>query len=343
MDTPRDNQDRFMKLMLRYPRMVRDLLALLPAEWTAAVDSASLRELPTEFIGERGDKRIADLCWLAGGRGGDSAIILIENQSTTDRRMPARATTRVGLLYESLGAAAQRSDGRFPPVLIVVVYTGDRPWRALDDLSGMVRMPARHPLSVPAGPRYARLDLRDPAAQYPEQGNRMAALARLVFAESYVDAIRLLGEVRGWLDFGDEDEARLYQCYLDWFHATAPELRPPDWNPERERELEELMAEQSILQRNNERWLKSHRQELLAEARREAVAEGRREAIAHERALLVRLAARRFDADTGRRLEARLRTVEDPGRLEQVGVLIVDSETGEQLLDGIDGAGMNSS
>ena len=103
------------------------------------------------------------------------------------------------------------------------------------------------------------------------------------------------------------------------------------------------MAEQSILQRNNERWLKRHRQELLAEARREAVAEGRREAIAHERALLVRLAARRFDADTGRRLEARLRTVEDPGRLEQVGVLIVDSETGEQLLDGIDGASMNSS
>ena len=64
MDTPRDNQDRFMKLMLSRPRMVRDLLALLPAEWTAAVDATSLRELPTEFIGERGDKRIADLCWL---------------------------------------------------------------------------------------------------------------------------------------------------------------------------------------------------------------------------------------------------------------------------------------
>ena len=333
MDTPRDNQDRFMKLMLRCPRMVRDLLALLPAEWTAAVDAASLRELPTEFIGERGDKRVADLCWLA--EGGEPAIILIENQSTPDRRMPVRATTRVGLLYESLGAAARRSDGRFPPLLIVVVYTGDRPWRAPDDLSGVVHVPASHPLSVPVGPRYARLELRDPAAQYPEQGNRMAALARLVFAGSYVDAIRLLGEVRGWLDFGDEDEARLYQCYLDWFHATAPEFRPPDWNPERERKLEELMAEQSILQRNNERWLKRHRQELLAEARREG--------IAHERALLVRQAARRFDADTGRRLEARLRTVEDPEHLERVGVLIVDCETGEQLLAGIDGAGMNAS
>ena len=117
MATPRDNKDHIMKRMLRCPRVVRDLLALLPAEWTAAVDAASLRELPTEFIGERGDKRIADLCWLAEGGGGDSAIMLIENQSTPDWRMPAR----VGLLYESLGATARGPDGRFPPVVIVVV------------------------------------------------------------------------------------------------------------------------------------------------------------------------------------------------------------------------------
>ncbi len=350
MDKPQDIRDRLMKIMLSRPRMVRDLLALLPAEWTAAVDASGLREMPTEFIGARGDKRIADLCWLAEGSGRDPVVLLIENQAAPDRRMPARATTRTGLLYESLGTAARGPDGKFPPLLIVVVYTGDRPWRAPDDLSGMVRIPAGHPLSVPVGPRYARLDLRDPAAQYPEQGNRMAALARLAFAESYVDAIRVLGELRGWLDFGDEDEARLFQCYLDWFHATAPEFRPRDWNPERERKLEELMAEQSILQRNNERWLKRHRQELLEEGRREAIAEGRRDGLAEgrreghaegRREALVRLAARRFGADTGRRLEARLRAVEDPGRLDRVGDLIVDSETGEQLLGGIDRADVN--
>ena len=67
MDTLRDNQDRLMKLMLSRPRMVCDLLALLPAEWTAAVDASGLREMPTEFIGVHGDKRIADLCWLAEG------------------------------------------------------------------------------------------------------------------------------------------------------------------------------------------------------------------------------------------------------------------------------------
>ena len=355
MDAPRESQDHLMKRMLRCPRMLRDLLALLPADWKAAADASRLRELPTEFIGARGEKRIADLCWLAGGgggfegagserevTGGASVIVLIENQSAPDRFMPARVVASIGLLYESLGAAARGPDGKFPPVLPIVVYTGHRPWRTPDDLTGLVRVPAGHPLRLLAERCYARLDLRDPAAQYPERGNRMAALARLMFAESAFHAARLLADIPEWLDFGDGDEARLYQCYLDWFYAAERRFRPRDWNPERERKLEELMGERSILERNTDRWLKRHRQELLEEGRREAIAEGRREALAHERALLVRQAARRFGADTGRRLEARLRAVEDPGRLDRVGDLIVDSETGEQLLGRINRASANS-
>ena len=342
MDTPRDNQDRLMKLMLSCPRMLRDLLALLPAEWTAAVDAASLRELPTEFIGARGEKRIADLCWLA--EGGEPAIILIENQSTPDRRMPARATTRIGLLYESLGSAALGPDGRFPLAIIVVVYTGHRPWRPPDDLSALVRVPAGHPLPWLTGRRYARLDLRDPATQYPKRGNRMAALARLMFAESPFDAIHVLNDVAEWLDFGDEDEQRLYRCYVNLFYAITPKLRPRDWDPEREREVEELMRELTALERNTERWLEGHRRTAFADGRREGHADGRRQGHADgQREALVRLAARRFGVDIGRRLQARLRSVKDPSRLDRVGDLIVDSETGEQLLGGLDGVGINSS
>ena len=313
-----------MKRMLRCPRVVRDLLALLPAKWTAAVDASSLRELPTEFIGEHGDKRIVDLCWLAEGIGDYSAIVLIENQSTPDWRMPARATTQVGLLYETLGAGARGPDGRFPPVLIVVVYTGHRPWRMPDDLTGLVRVPARHPLPWLNGRRYARLDLSDVATQYPEQGNRMVALASLTFAESVFGVSRLFTDLCGWLDFEDEDETRLYQCYLDWLYAIEPRLRPRGWDPDRDRNLEELMAEQSILARNTDRWLERYGRELLAER-------------------LMRQAARRFGTDTGQRLGARLENVDDPGLLDRVGDLIVDCETGEQLLGMIDGAGTNSS
>ena len=228
---------------------------------------------------------------------------------------------------------------RFPPVLLVVVYTGSRPWPIPDDLTGLVRVPTAHPLPWLAGRRYARLDLRIVATQYPERGNRMAALAGLTFAESAFGANRLLADLCDWLDFGDEDETRLYQCYMDWLYVIVPRLRPRGWDPDRDRKLEELMAEQSVLERNTDRWLQRYRREVYADG----LADGRRQALAHERSLLVRQAARRFGADTGQRLGARLENVNDPGLLNRVGELIVDCETGKQLLAGIDSAGMNSS
>ena len=143
-----------------------------------------------------------------------------------------------------------------------------------------------------------------------------------------------IADLCDWLDFGDEDETRLYQCYLDWLYVIVPRLRPRGWDPDRDRKLEELMAEQSVLERNTDRWLRGYRREILAEMR----AEG----LARERSLLVRLAVRRFGADIGRRLGARLDNIDDPGLLGRVGDLIVDCETGEQLLGGLDGVDAHS-
>ena len=118
----------------------------------------------------------------------------------------------------------------------------------------------------------------------------------------------------------------------------VPRLRPRDWDPDRDRKLEELMAEQSVLERNTDRWLRGYRREILAEMRAEMRAEG----LARERSLLVRQAARRFGADIGHRLGVRLDNVDDPGLLDRVGDLIVDCETGEQLLGGLDGVDAHS-
>ena len=147
----------------------------------------------------------------------------------------------------------------------------------------------------------------------------MVALASLTFAESVFGVNRLFTDLCEWLDFEDEDETRLYQCYLDWLYAIEPKLRPRGWDPDHDRNLEELMAEQSILSRNTDRWLERYGRELLAER-------------------FMRMAARRFGTDTGQRLGARLGNVDDPDLLDRVGDLIVDCETGEQLLASIDRA-----
>ena len=84
-------------------------------------------------------------------------------------------------------------------------------------------------------------------------------------------------------------------------------------------------------------WLRMERLESRSEGRAEGLLEGHEEGRAAgraegERALLARLAARRFDAGTARRLSALLSRIDDPDRLAEVGDRIVDCATGADLI-----------
>ena len=74
---------------------------------------------------------------------------------------------------------------------------------------------------------------------------------------------------------------------------------------------------------------------MLAETVREWteqwVEQGIEQGSAEERALLCRLAARKFDAAAERRLAAALADVTDPGRLAQVGEWIIECGTAAEL------------
>ncbi len=69
-------------------------------------------------------------------------------------------------------------------------------------------------------------------------------------------------------------------------------------------------------------------EEWVEEGREQGIAQGR----AEERALLCRLAERKFDAATARRLAAALEDVADAGRLAQVGDWIIECGTAADLL-----------
>ena len=71
------------------------------------------------------------------------------------------------------------------------------------------------------------------------------------------------------------------------------------------------------------------RQEALDEGRRQGLSEGRRQGVSHE---LQRLAARRFGVAAGDALAGLLANVEDVDRLAEVGDLVVDCASTEELL-----------
>ena len=325
MGAPRDLKDRIGKRLFRNPRMVRDMLgAFVPARWTAGIDADTLRELPGELINERGDKRLADLLWLADAPDGAPVLVMLENQSTPGRRMAARMMTQAGLLYETLSGRARGLDGKFPPLLAVVVYTGVSRWREPEDLAVLVRASDGAMVEL-YGRRYRLLDLGALAGEHLPRCNRLTVLVRLTFLESAFDAGRVLAEAREWMDIDDEDEQSLYQGYLDWFYALMPDYRPEGWDPTSGRRPEELMGEVSMLQRNTERAIERYR--------REGIEQG----FQRERALLCRLATRRFGDDLGRRLGARLADVKDPILFDKVGDLVLECATGEELLSGVNG------
>ena len=70
-----------------------------------------------------------------------------------------------------------------------------------------------------------------------------------------------------------------------------------------------------------------------AAGRAEGRAAGRAEGRAEQRALLCRQAARRFDAETAKKLAGLLAGVDDPARLAEAGDWIVVCATGAELLD----------
>ena len=81
------------------------------------------------------------------------------------------------------------------------------------------------------------------------------------------------------------------------------------------------------------------REEALAQGRSEGIRQGRsegiRQGVEREKALLQRVATRRFGVDLGDRIGALLAGEGDAERLAQVADLIGDCSDGEELLDGV--------
>ena len=76
----------------------------------------------------------------------------------------------------------------------------------------------------------------------------------------------------------------------------------------------------------------SWREAAVQQGVEQGLRQGREEGIDRERTLLRRLATERFGADTAERVFALLAREDDPQRLDAIGLAIVRSETGDELL-----------
>ncbi len=335
-------EDEISHVAFADPEMVRHLLVLLPGDVVAGLDTSRLRRLPTKQVGRGARQRVADMAWAVGAptpeRPDAEALLVIEFQSAPHVHMALRMEAYVVLLRQEMVAKLPAAAG-LPPVLPVLVYTGDRPWRP----------PSLRQLTAPAPAGLRRwqpelemltLDAATPSAEDGEV-NPAAALLHLQRCRRQEElpalAAALFGALRrnGLLALAE----RLSDALMQMLAARFGGETGVGHAEELQRALR-YMEEPRMLAETVTQW----RQEALDEGRRQGVSEGRRqgvsegrrqgvsEGMSHERALLGRQAARRFGVAAGDALVALLANEEEAERLAQVGDLVVDCASAEELL-----------
>ena len=277
-----------------------------------------------------------------------TCLLLIEFQSTVDSRMAERMQEYAALLRGDLSreGKVRGPGGGPPPLLPLVVYNGRRSWTAPVDLGGGAsRLP---PGLAAMQPRftYALLEVRRFEGDALALGLQAAragvnfALAQFALENaSAEDLPAAMAAVAKLLKA--EGELGLAESFGMWVEGVLePRLgvRLPS--------LMDMMEEPPMLAETLDEWAEEKfrlgRVEGMERGRAEGQVEGMEQGMEQgrfkgrvegERALLVRLAQRRFGADVAEALSKLVGGVEDPDRLAEVGDLVVDCTTDRELLD----------
>ena len=241
--------------------------------------------------------------------------------------MALRIHTYSGLLYQELvrNEAPGVADGRLPPLLPVVLYNGTEPWTAARRMSGLVAPGA--PWLAPYQPvqGYFLLDLRRVADDDLPGRNLLRAVAALEQSRSFEDVLRVRDALQLWLQ--DPRAAELQRARVAPAGAVVPPVRT----------LEEVRM--TLVERAAEwpkQWLREGREQGLAEGREQGLEQGIEQGVDQQRALLCRMAAARFGADTAACLTDVLAPITDPDRLAEIGDWLVRCDIGAEFLARLD-------
>ena len=329
--------DPSYKRLLQHKRVVRDLLVGFvapkrPPGWADVLHFDTLREGPTEGVSDDLRRRIGDVVWAIDRRderGGVHTLhLVIEHQSSVDHSMPLRLLNYTSLLYQRLYRERKRwrKGDTADPVQHVVVYNGARTWDAPMDLADMIGGNA-HDGPAQITLRYDLLDLVATARDDLPRSNALSWVAQVeqsIHAGALPERVRELGE---WL--AEESEPGLTTTFDLWLGVLErkwgiklPSLAQPE-------EVSTMLLEKI------DQW----EAEFLEKGREQGFAQGREQGIAREKALLCRLAARKFGPEAASRLSASLAGVTDAERLDEAGEWIVDCTTSAELLARVDCTG----
>ena len=205
-------------------------------------------------------------------------------------------------------------------MLPVVFYNGRRsrwtvPLDVTDTLSSVAEALARYQPSQ----RYFLLDVGRYGADDLPRGNLVSALILLENSRTPGELKRALDRLVAWVRGPGERE--LKRTFGGWIWQVLLRGQFPGAVLERAAELEE---ERTMLEEQVQEWTRQWFEEGREEGHEQGLERGIEQGRAEERALLCRLTARKFDADTAERLSGVLNELADPERLAEAGEWIIE-------------------
>ena len=328
-------KDKIAKAFYGDERVAAELLAahvlgtIVPGELAERVDLARLSKTQTEYVDPKSRTvRHADLVWRAPLH--DSwlyVVFLFEAQSTPEPRMAARILLETALVYDELLARDPevRKRGKLPPVLPIVVYTGEEPWRGPTCMADLLADEALAFLPYALGHTFVLVDEAKEAQALETADTAREAALQLRYARSGAEFEEVLARCRELMP----EAGQASRALAAWVRRALIDDGAKEADMENVQELRDLEpvvhsfwgAERLAARREG-------RAEGLAEGREVGREEGRE----REQATLVRLARRKFGAETADRLASLVAGVSDPERVGEIADLIIDCASGADFL-----------
>ena len=289
---------------------------VVPGELVARLEIEIMGRTPSELhdLDQTLDRKV-DLLWRVPFRGSWLyLVILFEAQSTVDWRMPLRIMHETALVYQELSKDPEvRKHGKLPPVLPIVVYSGTRPWTAATSVEEMLSDEAQAFLPYALGQKYVLVEEAEEAKALTALDSVRDAALWLRYARSHEKYREAAAKLKELLP----EASPLREAAVQWVRSRMIANGAKEEHVERVRALDDL--ESPVIETI---WDRDFREEGREEGREQ-----------ERRAMLVRLARRKFGSETAERLAALLEGVSDPERTEPVADLIIDCASGSDLLE----------
>jgi hypothetical protein len=219
------DSDSLYHRLFAHPRMVEGLVReFVPWRLVAGLDFSGLQRVNPKFHSGRrsAGRREGDVIWRLPTREGSNIYLylLIEFQSESDGWMAVRTQVYQGLLWQQvIDEQKLQAGARLPPILLLVLYNGERRWKAAATTSELIALSPDSAL-WPWQPqvRYYLLDMGAfPKDELARRSSLVALLFRLEQRHSPAGLKELLNEVIGWFR-QHEGYERLQGLFAELIH-----------------------------------------------------------------------------------------------------------------------------